>query len=241
MTPPVPADSRLVIRDVNTVGWHAVIVEPDNWHHGWAFSIGFTQTFDHPEVAVFGLPTDVLREVLDVIGRTLQEGRSYADGQENDLLAPPYRCVFRGIDVSWRDRLLPDQKLEAEPIDFLFLLVDILIPEDDGIGEFAIVFRDRLHAVLERAFREGAHFRHLGPNAINVALKRGFEVGRHARLRSRVQPTGDKHNCSSFFGFAWLSGLSFCPKAGLPWGNGWYETPLLEGERCIMLGGFRTA
>jgi hypothetical protein len=108
MTPFIPSDSRLVIRDVNTVGWHAAIVEPDDGHHGWAFSVGFTQTFDHPEVAVFGLPADVLLGVLDAIGRTLQEGRSYADGQENDLLAPPYRCVFRGIDVSWLARLLPD-------------------------------------------------------------------------------------------------------------------------------------
>jgi hypothetical protein len=108
MRPPVPSDSRLVIRDVNTVGWHAAIVEPGNGHHGWAFSIGFTQTFRHPEVAVFGLPGDVLRAVLDAIGQGLHDGRLYADGAEDDLLAPPYRCVFRGIDDSWRDRLLPD-------------------------------------------------------------------------------------------------------------------------------------
>ncbi|MFZ5861242.1 MAG: DUF4262 domain-containing protein [Nitrospirota bacterium] len=103
-----PENGRLVIHDVNTVGWHAVIVTPDNGHHGWAFSVGFTQTFSHPEVAVFGLPNDVLSGLLDAIGRSLQEGGSYADGQEDTLLAPPYRCVFRGVDEMWRNRLLPD-------------------------------------------------------------------------------------------------------------------------------------
>jgi hypothetical protein len=108
MIPPVPRDTRLVIRDVNTVGWHAAIVEPDHTHHGWAFSVGFTQTFGHAEVAVFGLPNDVLRAVLDAIGQSLQAGGSFAVGQEDELLAPPYRCVFREIDDAWRDRLLPD-------------------------------------------------------------------------------------------------------------------------------------
>ncbi|MFZ5874974.1 MAG: DUF4262 domain-containing protein [Nitrospirota bacterium] len=108
MTPPLPRDTRLMLRDVNTVGWHAAIVEPDHAHHGWAFSVGFTQTYQHPEIAVFGLPHDVLRAVLDAIAQSLQAGCSYADGQEDVLLAPPYRCVFRGIDEAWRDRLLPD-------------------------------------------------------------------------------------------------------------------------------------
>lgn len=108
MTPPAPRDTRALIRDVNTLGWHAAIVEPDNGHHGWAFSVGFSRTFHHPEIAVFGLPDDVLRAMLDAIGQALRDGRSYRDGQEDAGLAPPYRCVFRGIDASWRNRLMPD-------------------------------------------------------------------------------------------------------------------------------------
>jgi hypothetical protein len=105
--PSLLPDSRLVIRDVNTSGWHAAVVDPHRGHHGWAFTIGFTQTFAHPEVVVFGLPADVLRAVLDAIGCELRAGRMFADGEDNAILAPPYRCVFRDVDAAWRDLVLP--------------------------------------------------------------------------------------------------------------------------------------
>jgi hypothetical protein len=102
-----PVSDRAVIRDVNTVGWHVACVEPAGTHHGWAFSVGFTQTFRHPEVAIFGLPEDVLRALFDTIGRQLRAGRAYPDGWEDEALAPPYRCVFRAVDAAWLSAVLP--------------------------------------------------------------------------------------------------------------------------------------
>ncbi len=102
-----PADDRVVIRDVNTVGWHVACVEPAGAHHGWAFSVGFVQTFGHPEVAVFGLPADVLRALLDAIGQQLRAGRTFPDGHVDAALAPPYPCVFRAVHVGWHPVALP--------------------------------------------------------------------------------------------------------------------------------------
>jgi hypothetical protein len=102
-----PADGRVVIRDVNTAGWHVARVEPGGDHHGWAFSVGFVQTFDHPEVVVFGLPDDVQRALIDTIGRHLRLGHAFPDGHVEKTLAPPYRCVFRAVNAAWCSRVLP--------------------------------------------------------------------------------------------------------------------------------------
>jgi hypothetical protein len=102
-----PNDDRIVIRDVNTVGWHVADVAPSGGHHGWAFTVGFTQTFGHPEVVVFGLPADVLRTILETIGHELRKGRKFPDGHEDATLTPPYRCVFRGVYAGWLGAVLP--------------------------------------------------------------------------------------------------------------------------------------
>jgi len=102
-----PEADRLIIRDVNTVGWHIALVPPAGGHHGWAFSVGFVQTFDHPEVVIFGLPDDVLRALLDTIGQHLRAGRAFRDGHEDASLAPPFRFVFRAVDSAWQPAVLP--------------------------------------------------------------------------------------------------------------------------------------
>lgn len=107
MTQPLPENGRLVIRDVNTSGWHIARVPPAGGHHGWAFSVGFEQTFHHPEVAIFGLPDDVQRALLDTIGQQLRVGRAFPNGHVDETLAPPYRCMFRGIDAAWQAAVLP--------------------------------------------------------------------------------------------------------------------------------------
>lgn len=102
-----PEADRLIIRNVNTVGWHVELVPPAGGHHGWASSVGFVQTFNHPEVVVFGLPDDVLRALIDAIGQYLRDGRTFRDGHEDASLAPPYRFVFRAVDVAWQPAALP--------------------------------------------------------------------------------------------------------------------------------------
>lgn len=102
-----PKNGRLVIRDVNVSGWHVSCVEPTGGHHGWAFSVGFLQTFGHPEVAIFGLPVDVERTLLDAIGQGLRDGRTFLEGTEDETLASPYRCVFKRIEPTWISAVLP--------------------------------------------------------------------------------------------------------------------------------------
>jgi len=95
-----------------------------------------------------------------------------------------------------RHGLLADEELEAEPVDLLFLVVDVLVAQDDRVSELPVVFGHRSHTVLERDFRERTHFGDLGADAVDVTLERGFEIGRHAALRSGCWANVDKHNCA---------------------------------------------
>ncbi len=77
------------------------------------------------------------------------------------------------------DGLLPDQELEAEPVDLLLLLVDVLVAQDDRVGLLAVAAGEGLDAVPERPLREGGHLQHLLADALDVALERLFESGGH--------------------------------------------------------------
>ena len=77
------------------------------------------------------------------------------------------------------DRLLPHQELQAQPVDLFFLLVDVLVAQDDGVGLLAVALVEGRDAVLERALGERRHLQHLLPDAFDVALERLFEASRH--------------------------------------------------------------
>ena len=77
------------------------------------------------------------------------------------------------------DGLLPHEELEAEPVDLLLLLVDVLVAQDDRVGPLAVAVGESLHAVPERPLREGGHLQDLLADAVDVALERLFESGGH--------------------------------------------------------------
>jgi hypothetical protein len=76
-------------------------------------------------------------------------------------------------------RLLPHQELEAQPVDLLLFLVDVLVAQDDGVGLLPVALLQRRDAVLERALGERLHLEHLLADALDVALERLLESCRH--------------------------------------------------------------
>jgi len=46
---------KQLLSDVQTYGWHVLIIEEDDEGPGYGFSVGLFHTFGHPEVVVFGL------------------------------------------------------------------------------------------------------------------------------------------------------------------------------------------
>jgi hypothetical protein len=94
------APDAKVLTDIQAVGWHVVGVFPREHEEGphWAFSVGLSYTFGHPEVILLGLPLQSCMSVLNVIGAEIKAGRRYEPGPNySEILQEPYRCTFKEV------------------------------------------------------------------------------------------------------------------------------------------------
>jgi hypothetical protein len=103
--PETEADHR-VIRDVEARGWHVIRVPEQGNTPGWAFSIGLHHGFAHPEIIVFGLPLDVMQNLIDRIGSDVARGVEYAAHSTSNRIIEGYTCDFRPVARCWYEPLL---------------------------------------------------------------------------------------------------------------------------------------
>ena len=48
---------------------------------GWAYSIGFYRTFNHPEIVVFGLNSQLMHSIINSVGDDIRDGKSFEEGK----------------------------------------------------------------------------------------------------------------------------------------------------------------
>lgn len=80
---------------VTTYGWGIQYVETADPAKTWAYTIGLSSNYGHPELAVVGENQDVAGYVLNRIGEMVSKGQTFAGG---DRL--PDSCG-RGICLAW--------------------------------------------------------------------------------------------------------------------------------------------
>jgi hypothetical protein len=98
---PTSDADRTLVRDVADHGWHVMNVLAEGGAHGWSFTIGLHRTFDHPEIAVFGLPKEVANPALNFIGEGIRGGRRFVPGELYFELLEGVLCTFRPIAPVW--------------------------------------------------------------------------------------------------------------------------------------------
>ena len=85
--------------NINDYGWHFLFVfdsEGDN--EDFAYSVGFEETFNHPEIMIFGFDKDAAHAVLSNIASDLKEGLRYAtDKRFNGVLGNNYTVMFKQV------------------------------------------------------------------------------------------------------------------------------------------------
>lgn len=92
---------RKIIQDVNTYGWHVILVAPSGDEPGWAYSIGMFRTLGHPEILMFGLRDSTMQTIINNTGERVRAGARFADGIEDAEAVEGYRCVFRMVARGW--------------------------------------------------------------------------------------------------------------------------------------------
>lgn len=89
-----------IIADVERYGWHVAVLEEGHNARktpAFAYSIGLTATFEHPELVIVGMEPWTAAKIINVCGELIVEGARFADGARTDELLVGYQCIFRAV------------------------------------------------------------------------------------------------------------------------------------------------
>ena len=81
-------DNR-VLQDIAKHGWHVVMIEATDYLPGFAFTVGLSKNYQHPELISFGLSVKPLHSILNIGGDIAKSGqqlsidKTYDDFFEN--------------------------------------------------------------------------------------------------------------------------------------------------------------
>ncbi|WP_371764686.1 DUF4262 domain-containing protein [Massilia sp.] len=89
-----------VIDNIAEYGWHCVRILEDADLPGYAFTIGNFQSYKHPEFIIFGLPSEVAHQVLNLAVSGLNKGAIFDLSVPTDELLNGYPCVFVEVPES---------------------------------------------------------------------------------------------------------------------------------------------
>lgn len=96
---------RKLLDNVEQYDCHILLVGED--HPRWAYSVGLTERFDHPEIVVFGLPPKTAQAVINGLVSQIREGIRFEDGDSaTGLLQGDYVCRGRAVQKKWYEGIL---------------------------------------------------------------------------------------------------------------------------------------
>jgi Domain of unknown function (DUF4262) len=121
---------RHVLTNIAEFGWHSVNVIEDDGHPPWTFTIGFYETWNHPELIIIGRSRATAQHILNTVATGLDNDQRLDLASTTLDLLPGTPCCF--IEVSQRHyhdyvgfaRLV----LRGKP----FPLYQIIWPSNDG-------------------------------------------------------------------------------------------------------------
>lgn len=99
-TPDLTPEQRKVLTDIAEYGCHIVSVPEDGETPDYAFTVGFWQSWQHPEVVVVGLAEEVAYDLLNAVADQLDDGARFTPGQVVSGLLDTYPVTFKPIPAS---------------------------------------------------------------------------------------------------------------------------------------------
>ncbi len=89
-----------VIDDIAEHGWHCVNIMAEGEHVEYSFTVGLHQTYGHPELIIFGLPSKVSHQILAIAADAAKSGAPLDLSQPTDALLNHYSCCFTEVPFS---------------------------------------------------------------------------------------------------------------------------------------------
>lgn len=94
---PLDASDLRLMADVAQAGYHVVTGSSTGAAPAFAFSVGLFRTFDHPEVAIFGLAPEVLDTAVRRVAERVRRGERLDEGDVVEGIVDQRPVTFRRI------------------------------------------------------------------------------------------------------------------------------------------------
>ena len=86
--------------DIAAFGWHVVKVLGEADLPEFAYTVGLTKSYRHPEVIMFGAPLDLMHKLLNVIGSAVKGGTRFETGRPYSSIIKRFDCCFQEFPKS---------------------------------------------------------------------------------------------------------------------------------------------
>ena len=89
-----------ILEDVEKYGWHCVSILAEGDLPPYAFTVGLFQSYQHPELIIFGLPANVAHYILNVAIETIRTGHPINLALPSNQLPGGLPCCFVEVPVT---------------------------------------------------------------------------------------------------------------------------------------------
>ena len=94
------------IAKVEKYGWMVMNIKEEPGKMGWSYTIGLFETYQHPEVVIFGLKPESRHLILNWIGKNIKQGNPFTQDREHDWVLDNYKCWSKPVQKRWYRDLL---------------------------------------------------------------------------------------------------------------------------------------
>lgn len=84
--------------NIEKFGLQVIMVASTNYSPSFAYSIGLTRTYNHPEVICFGLPNDLGHEIINDVAELIRNGAEIESGKIYTEIFNNSKAMFLNID-----------------------------------------------------------------------------------------------------------------------------------------------
>lgn len=88
-----------VIDDVAQHGWMCVHLMAEGHEGPYSYTVGLFRTYGHPELAVFGLSSEVAHQVLSIAVAAIQQGHALDPSRPASGLIEGCSCLLASVPV----------------------------------------------------------------------------------------------------------------------------------------------
>ena len=95
----IASENLKISEHIREFGWHCLHIFPtEAVHANFSYSIGFNESYEAPEVLIFGLSREKAHALLNECAQLLKSGASIESEIEDDrILAGGYKVMFKQV------------------------------------------------------------------------------------------------------------------------------------------------